>query len=107
MRTYVCEAGFSPTSTAASPGVTPRRFRSRISPWSSPRIALPMAVPSMSLAGKIHRARLADDDDLDLAGILQLALDLAGDLVVQLGRRAVVLVREHLADVVQQGAALG
>src|SRR2546426_749030 len=49
-----------------------------------------MAVPSMSLAGKIHRARLADDDDLDLAGILQLALDLAGDLVGQLGRPAVV-----------------
>src|SRR5207253_4411721 len=80
--------------------------------WSSPRIASPMAVPSMSLAGKIHRARLADDDDLDLAGILQLALDLAGDLVGQLGRPAVVdgvgrhddphlaprLNREHLLD---------
>src|SRR3989449_766742 len=49
-----------------------------------------MAVPSISLAGKIHRARFADHDDLDLAGILQLALDAAGELVGQLGRLAVV-----------------
>src|SRR6266705_2539233 len=90
MRTYVAEAALSPTSTAASPGVTPRARSARISPWSSARIASPTAVPSMILAGKIHRAGLADHHDLDLTGILELPLDLAGDLLGELTRPAVV-----------------
>src|SRR5206468_1427667 len=49
-----------------------------------------MAWPSISLAGKIHRPGLADDDHLDLAGVLELALDLAGDLIGQLARLGVV-----------------
>src|SRR5438552_10286789 len=59
-------------------------------------MASPTALPSMSLAGKIHRAGLADHHHLDLAGVLQLALDLAGDLLGQLARLAVVdRVRGH------------
>src|SRR5881409_3481199 len=96
MRTYVVDAGLSPTRTAASPGVIPRERSLRISPWSSVRIASPTAAPSMSLAGKIHRAGLADHHHLDLAGVLELALDLAGDLLGQLARLAVVdRVRGH------------
>src|SRR5712692_7713774 len=53
-------------------------------------MACPTAVPSMSLAGKIHRARLADDDDLDLPRVLEVAFDLAGDLLGELARLAVV-----------------
>src|SRR2546422_2752801 len=90
MRTYVADAGLSPTRTAARPGVIPRERSRSISPWSSARMASPTAVPSMSLAGKIHRAGLADHHHLDLAGVLQLALDLAGDLLGQLARLAVV-----------------
>src|SRR5712692_11923812 len=90
MRTYVVDAGLSPTRTAASPGVIPSARSRRISPWRSARMASPTAVPSMSLAGKIHRAGLADHHDLDLAGILQLPLDLAGDLLGELARPAVV-----------------
>src|SRR3989454_4577728 len=96
MRTYVVEAGLSPTRTAARPGVIPRERSRSISPWSSARMASPTALPSMSLAGKIHRAGLADHHHLDLAGVLQLALDLAGDLLGQLARLAVVdRVRGH------------
>src|SRR5256885_6077141 len=96
MRTYVADAGLSPTRTAARPGVIPRERSRSISPWSSARRASPTAVPSMSLAGKIHRAGLADHHHLDLAGGLQLALDLAGDLLGQLTRLAVVdRVRGH------------
>src|SRR5205814_2431583 len=91
MRTYVAEAGLSPTRTAARPGVTPRAASARSSPSSSPRIARPTAVPSMSLAGKVHRAGLADDDDLDLSRVLQLALDLARDQVGELAGLAVEL----------------
>src|SRR5437773_1495320 len=80
----------SPTDTAASPGITPLALSSRISPWSSARIASPMVWPSISLAGKIHRPGLADDDHLDLARVLELALDLAGDLIRQLARLGVV-----------------
>src|SRR5213596_744781 len=59
-------------------------------------MASPTAVPSMSLAGKIHRAGLADHHHLDLAGVLELALDLARDLLGQLARLAVVdRVRSH------------
>src|SRR2546427_8712883 len=61
-----------------------------MSRWSSVRIASPTAAPSMILAGKIHRAGLADHHDLDLAGVLQLPLDLPGDLLGQLARLAVV-----------------
>src|SRR5712692_1822884 len=96
MRTYVVDAGLSPTRTAAIPGVIPSARSRRISPWSSARMASPTAVPSMRLAGKIHLAGLADHHHLDLAGVLQLALDLAGDLLGELGRLAVVdRVRGH------------
>src|SRR5438552_10537694 len=96
MSTLVVDAGWSPTSSAASPGVIPRERSLRISPWSSARIASPTAAPSMSLAGKIHRAGLADHHHLDLAGVLELALDLAGDLLRELARLAVVdRVRGH------------
>src|SRR5690349_3251207 len=90
MRTYVADAGLLPTRTAARPGWTPRAARARISVLSSARIAPPMAVPSISLAGKVHRARLADHHDLDLARILEVALDLARDLLGELARLAVV-----------------
>src|SRR5256886_9876172 len=90
MRTYVAEAGLSPTRTAASPGVTPRSRRARMSVCSSARSRLPTAVPSINLAGKTHRARLANHHDLDLPGVLQLALDPAGDLIRQLAGLAVV-----------------
>src|SRR5439155_2500331 len=96
MRTYVVDAALSPTRTAARPGVIPRERSRRISPRSSARIASPTAAPSMSLAGKIHRAGLADHHHLDLAGILELALDFAGDLLGQLARLAIVdRVRSH------------
>src|SRR5256886_291795 len=90
MRTYVAEAGLSPTRTAASPGVMPRPRSVRISAWSSARSRPPMAVPSINLAGKTHRARLANHHDFDLTGVLQLALDPAGDLIRQLAGLAVV-----------------
>src|SRR5438132_6057747 len=90
MRTYVADAGLSPTSTAASPGVTPRSRSPRISVCSSARSRSPMAVPSISLAGKAHRAGFANHHDLDLTGVLQLALDPAGDLIRQLAGLAVV-----------------
>src|SRR5260370_8323670 len=90
MRTEVAEAGVAPTSTAARPGVTPAAASARSSPWSAARMACPTAVPSMSLAGKIHRARLADDDDLDLPRVLEVAFDLAADLLGELPRLAVV-----------------
>src|SRR5438876_571439 len=90
----------------------PRAARVRISPWSSARIAPPTAVPSISLAGKVHRTRLADDHDFDLPRVLELALDLARDQLGELARLAVVdrvgrhdhahlptgLDREHLLD---------
>src|SRR5260221_6289044 len=54
-----------------------------MSPPSSARIVLPMATPSIkrALFGKVYRTRLADHHDLDLPGILQVTLDLAGDLL--------------------------
>src|SRR5881296_3136696 len=93
MRTYVVDAGLSPTRTAASPGVIPSARSRRISPWSSARMVSPTAVPSMSLAGKIHRAGLADHHHLDLSGVLELALDPAGDL---LGEHAGLPVVDHV-----------
>src|SRR5436853_1420036 len=90
MRPSVADAGLSPTSTAASPGVTPRSRSPRISVCSSARSRSPMAVPSISLAGKAHRAGFANHHDLDLTGVLQLALDPAGNLIRQLAGLAVV-----------------
>src|SRR2546425_11512613 len=90
MRTYVVDAGLSPTRTAASPGVIPSARSRRIPPWTSARMVSPTAVPSMSLAGKIHRAGLADHHHLDLSGVLELALDLAADLLGEHARLAVV-----------------
>src|SRR5438445_12837365 len=100
MRTYVVEAGSSPTSTAARPAAPPRSLSAPISRCNSVRIASPTAAPSMILAGKIHRAGLADHHDLDLPGVLQLPLDLAGDLLRELARLAVVdgVGRDHDPD---------
>src|SRR6185295_7502177 len=87
-----CEAGLSPTRTAASPGVTPRPFRSAMAPASSARMAFATSVPSIrpALPGKIHRPCLPNDNHPDLPGILQLALDLSGDLLGELLRSGVV-----------------
>src|SRR5437870_10854538 len=68
----------------------PRPRSVRISACSSARSRPPMAVPSINLAGKTHRARLANHHDFDLTGVLQLALDPAGDLIRQLAGLAVV-----------------
>src|SRR5205085_386876 len=85
-------SGWKPSTSlaAARPGVTPRLARARSTPASSARIARPGAVPSISLPGKVHRAGLADADDLELPGLLQLTLDLARDLVGELAGLAVV-----------------
>src|SRR2546430_10767840 len=68
----------------------PRPRRARMSACSSARSRSPIAVPSINLAGKTHRARLANHHDLDLPGVLQVALDPAGDLIRQLAGLAVV-----------------
>src|SRR6185437_2881366 len=47
-------------------------------------------VQTRRLPGVLHRPGLADDRDLDLAWILELLLDLAGDLVGQQRGRVVV-----------------
>src|SRR5213075_836694 len=67
---------------------------------SSARISAPMALPSINLAGNADRPCLADHHDLDLSGILQLALDLARDLVGQTRRPTVIhrLRRDDYAD---------
>src|SRR2546425_5037572 len=68
----------------------PRPRSVRISACSSARSRPPMAVPSINLAGKTHRARLANHHDFDLTGVLQLALDPAGGFIRQLARPAAV-----------------
>src|SRR5256885_3789992 len=90
--TYTCEAGFSPTSTTASPGVTPRALSAPISQTSSARISRPIAVPSMSFAllGNVHRPCLAYHHDLDLPRILHVLLNAARDALGEVVRRAVV-----------------
>src|SRR3954454_22573787 len=53
-----------------------------------------------ALTSVVGRARLPDHGDLDLAGVLELLLDLAGDLVAE-QHRAVVVERaghDHHAD---------
>src|SRR5438552_3862918 len=70
-----------PSSNAAPPA-----------PPAPPERSAPSTAPS---ARKIHRARLADQHDLDLSGILQLGLDTPGDL---LGHRR----HAHVVDVVGQ-----
>src|SRR3954451_6688705 len=79
--------------------------------------APPAAAPSPSL-GEVHRARLADDRDLDLAGVLELLLDLACDVARERDRGVVVDVvrgddhadlaaRLHRVDLVDAGVAGG
>src|SRR4051812_46903294 len=77
--TYTALAGSSPTSTTERPGITPRARSAAASTATCARIVAASPVPSISLApatgavatsaGKIHRPRLADQDDLDLAGV--------------------------------------
>src|SRR4029077_20464674 len=81
MRTYTCDAGLSPTSITARPGVMPFFLSAAISVPSPARIAAPIAFPSISLAGNADRPCYADHYDLDLPRVLQLALDLARDFV--------------------------
>src|SRR5882672_12243333 len=55
-------------------------------------MVLATAVPSMRrpLPCKIHRPRLPDHHDPDLSRILEIALDLAGDLLRELSRAGIV-----------------
>ena len=90
----------SPTSTTASPGVTPLFFSAAISAASSARIVAAMALPSIifaplctaadGLACNADRPRLANHDHLDLARVLELALDLARDLIGETRRCGIV-----------------
>src|SRR5215217_1031087 len=82
-RTYTALAGSSPTSTTAKPGRMPRSVSNAVSRAASSLIERAIATPSMSSAGKVHRACLADEHDLDLSGILKLGLDTACDLFAQ------------------------
>src|SRR3954471_3487681 len=77
---YTTLAGSSPTSTTASPGLTPfvDSFLARAA--ASSRTVFAMARPSISSAGKVHCSRLPDQHDLDLARILELGLDAARNL---------------------------
>src|SRR5437868_1967312 len=49
-RTYTCDAGSSPTSTTASPGVTPRARSAATSSRTSSRTFAEIALPSMSIS---------------------------------------------------------
>ncbi len=84
-------AGSSPTSTTAEAGRDAARPERRdLARRRSARIAFATAMPSISSAGKVHRPRLTDHDDLDLSRVLQLGLDAPRDLLGQLGRSGVV-----------------
>src|ERR1043166_2471282 len=102
MRTYVADAGFSPTRTAARPGMIPALPRRAISTPSSARISRPIATPSMSLAlsGKVHRPGLADDHHTNLGRGMKAPFDLARDLLRErIGPRIVHHVRrDHDAN---------
>src|SRR5688500_7546593 len=89
-RTYVALAGSSPTRMTASPGVTPRDFSAAVSRATRSRTLRAIATPSISSAGKVHRACLANQHDLYLPRILQLRLDAPGDLIAE-RRHAVLL----------------
>src|SRR5436190_2774602 len=97
--TYTALAGSSPTSTTVSPGVTPRAFSTFTSSATRSRTRRAISRPSITTAvvsaRKIHRPRLADRHDLDLAGVLQLGLDAPRDLF---GERA----HAHVVDVVRR-----
>src|SRR5688572_3709112 len=88
-RTYVALAGSSPTRMTASPGVMPRDLSAAVSRATRSRTPRAIPTPSISSAGKVHRASLTNQHDLYLTGILQLGLDATGDLVAQ--RRHTVL----------------
>src|SRR5688572_31113392 len=82
-RTYVALAGSSPTGMTASPGVVPRDFSAAASRATRSRTLRAIATPSISSAGKVHRARLANQHDLYLPRVLKLGLDAPGDLIGQ------------------------
>src|ERR1700733_9207755 len=96
-RTYTALARSSPTSTTASPGVTPRAPRPAAARATSARTAWAMATPSINSAGKIHRPRLANHDHLNLARILEFGLNTTGDLLGQRRHPGIVdvLGRDH------------
>src|SRR5688572_20778635 len=89
-RTYVALAGSSPTRMTASPGVVPRDFSAAASRATRSRTLRAIATPSISSAGKVHRARLANQHDLYLPRVLKLGLDAPGDLIAE-RRHAVLL----------------
>src|SRR5688500_13106001 len=80
-RTYTALAGSVPTRITVSPGLTPRADSAAASRATCSRRRRAIATPSTISAGKVHRPRLADDDDLDLPRVLELRLDAARDLL--------------------------
>src|SRR6476620_5825827 len=94
--TYTALAGSSPTRTTARPGRTPRSASKAASRAASSRIERAIATPSMSSAGKVHRACLADQHDLDLSRILKLRLDAASDFFTESRHACIVdVIRRH------------
>ena len=77
---YTALAGSSPTITTASPGLRPSRASFFARSATSARILFAIPRPSISSAGKVHCSRLPDQHHFDLARILKLRLDAAGDL---------------------------
>src|SRR5687767_6204124 len=76
----------------------PRARSATTSRATSPRTLRAIAAPSISSAGKVHRPRFADDDDLDLAGILELGLDPPRNLLGERRTARVVDVVGHHDD---------
>src|SRR5437773_1110484 len=115
MRTYTWEAGLSPTRTTASPGELPG---DALQVRHALHVGLERLAPRAG-AGSRHRV-CGLDDHADRRAVRHVvvvrrdAVDDDGVLPVfrrhfdaELDVRAVVLVREHLPDVVQQAAAFG
>src|SRR5215203_6978210 len=64
--------------------------------WHPKVVTWKRFVAGMALTSVVSRARLPDHGDLDLAGVLELLLDLAGDLVRQQDGAVVVeIARQH------------
>src|SRR6202162_2788007 len=84
-------AAFSTLTTARSASCCLRRRGRSVctalrpgSPKTSPMHRTVSGLAMGGLLGHFHRARLADDDDLDVAGVLHLGLDALGDVLGKL-----------------------